>query len=247
MKKIKIFAALLLFPFLNIGLNAQNEIEAIIFETFKYAPVGTYEIKIDFKVVNISNEEQVVFEIRTTNNLPSGWQSSLCFGEFCFPSEYDSIATAPPFPEPPVQPGDTLNTSLYIFTDLVTIGTAYVQIQVGTFSNPDERITINFIITTDPTLDVNDNYLPSEYILKQNYPNPFNPSTRINYGVKENGLVILKVYNILGVELTTLVNEFKNAGTYEIDFDASQFSSGVYFYHISVNGFSQTRKMILEK
>lgn len=246
MKTLKLFCGFLIFTFFSLNLKAQD-IEVIIHETFKYEPVGIYEIIIDFEIVNVSNEEQIVFEVRTINNLPADWTSSLCFGEFCFPPEFDSIATSPPFPEPPVQPGDTLPTSLHVFTDMISVGTAYIQIQVGTFNNPEDRIIIDFVITTDPTVDVKDENIPAGYFLSQNYPNPFNPSTIINYGVKEGGLVTLKVYNILGVELAALVNEYKSAGSYDAYFDAAMLSSGVYFYRLSVNDFTQTRKMILEK
>jgi hypothetical protein len=94
---------------------------------------------------------------------------------------------------------------------------------------------------------VNENNLLNTYYLFQNYPNPFNPSTRINYNVGEPGLVQLKVYNVLGVEVASLVNEFRNTGNYSVDFNAGIYSSGVYFYSLSVNNFTQTRKMILEK
>jgi hypothetical protein len=120
-------------------------------------------------------------------------------------------------------------------------------VQVGTLSNPNVRTIIDFGITNDPSVDVKNEQIPGRYFLRQNYPNPFNPSTKINYGVKEGGLVTLKVYNILGVEVATLVNGYKPSGTYETSLNASKLSSGVYFYSLSVNGFTQTRKMILEK
>jgi hypothetical protein len=153
MKKFLLpFALLLLF---SISLKAQ-EIEVVIHNTFKYEPVGTFEIVIDFEVINISNEEQIVFEVRTLNDLPAGWFSSLCFGELTFATSIDSIATTPPFPEPPLQPGDTLDTSVHVFVDTANLpmGTAYIQIEVGTFSNPNNRFTINFIVTTDPNIPV---------------------------------------------------------------------------------------------
>jgi photosystem II stability/assembly factor-like uncharacterized protein len=87
----------------------------------------------------------------------------------------------------------------------------------------------------------------SDYSLGQNYPNPFNPSTRINYNVGEQGLVQLKVYNILGVEIATLVNEQQNSGNYTVDFDAAGFSSGVYIYTLTTGSFVDSRKMILMK
>ncbi|BDQ01667.1 S8 family serine peptidase [Ignavibacterium sp.] len=86
-----------------------------------------------------------------------------------------------------------------------------------------------------------------EYGLSQNYPNPFNPVTTINYQIKEQGLVQLKVYNLLGQEIVTLVNEFQSSGIYETLFDASNLPSGVYIYSLRVNDFIQNNKMTLLK
>jgi hypothetical protein len=246
--KIFLNNSILIFLFLLTTLVSAQDIQVITHGMIKYEPAGTLEIVFDFEVINISNLEQTVFEVRTINELPSGWSSSLCFGQLCFPPDMDSVATAPPFPEPPLQPGDTLVTSLHVFTDQGSIATAHVQIQVGTFRNPLDRIILDFTATTDPTVNVvNENNYLNSYYLFQNYPNPFNPSTRINYNVGESGLVQLKVYNVLGVEVATLVNDSKSSGNYSVDFNAANFSSGVYFYSLSVNNFTQTRKMILEK
>jgi hypothetical protein len=233
--------------FLLTPLVYAQEIQIITHGMTKYEPLGTLEIAIYFEVVNISADTQIVFEVRTINDMPTGWSSSLCFGENCFRSDIDSVATTPDFYTPPVAPGDTLETSIHVFTDMITIGTGYVQIEVGTFSNPGLRYVLDFTLTTDPSVGVQEVSFLNSYYLFQNYPNPFNPSTRINYKVGEPGLVQLKVYNVLGVEVASLVNEFKNAGNYFSDFKASGVSSGIYFYTLSINNFTQTRKMILEK
>ncbi|MBK8552910.1 MAG: T9SS type A sorting domain-containing protein [Ignavibacteria bacterium] len=89
--------------------------------------------------------------------------------------------------------------------------------------------------------------IPSQFILNQNYPNPFNPSTVIRYSLTANGFINLKVFDYLGREITTLVNEKQNAGTYEVDFNASGLSSGIYFYTMSADGFTETKRMILLK
>lgn len=94
--------------------------------------------------------------------------------------------------------------------------------------------------------------IPSQYILNQNYPNPFNPATVIRYSIPSNvngqrSNVKLVVYNNLGKELVTLVNDNQNAGTYEVDFDGSGLSSGIYFYQLTTDGFSDTKRMILLK
>jgi hypothetical protein len=89
--------------------------------------------------------------------------------------------------------------------------------------------------------------IPSEYSLEQNYPNPFNPSTTINYSVKEKGLVTLKIFDVLGNEVKTLLNEEKEAGKYSVKLDASQIASGVYFYTLQAGEFISTKKMVLLK
>ncbi|MCU7491788.1 MAG: T9SS type A sorting domain-containing protein [Ignavibacteria bacterium] len=85
------------------------------------------------------------------------------------------------------------------------------------------------------------------YSLSQNYPNPFNPSTTIRYSIPQAGRVTLKVFNVLGKEISTLVNEEKNQGSYEVKFDASQLASGIYFYQIESGSFRQVNKMLLLK
>lgn len=87
--------------------------------------------------------------------------------------------------------------------------------------------------------------IPNNFVLEQNFPNPFNPSTMIKYSLPINSYVILKIYDVLGNEIATLVNEEKPAGNYEIDFNASKLSSGVYFYTLKVGSFVETKKMIL--
>jgi hypothetical protein len=89
--------------------------------------------------------------------------------------------------------------------------------------------------------------LPIEYALEQNYPNPFNPTTTIRYQLPKDGMVTLKVYDILGAEVVTLVNEEKVAGKYEVNFNAATLASGVYIYRLSVNDFVNVKKMVLLK
>ncbi len=84
-----------------------------------------------------------------------------------------------------------------------------------------------------------------EFSLYQNYPNPFNPTTTIQYQLPQDAKATLKVYDVLGNEVATLVNEYRVAGRYEIDFDASNLSSGIYFYRIQAGNFIETKKMIL--
>jgi hypothetical protein len=89
--------------------------------------------------------------------------------------------------------------------------------------------------------------VPYGFKLEQNYPNPFNPATTIQFTIPERKMVSLRVYNLLGQEVATLVEEEKPAGSYEVVFDASELPSGSYFYKIIAGNFVETKKMILIK
>ena len=118
----------------------------------------------------------------------------------------------------------------------VTVTKNYAQ-NIQTFFNT------NF---TNGVVSVEDeNNLITDFSLFQNYPNPFNPSTSIQYAVSNRQFVSLKIYDVLGKELATLVNEEKPAGNYEVNFNASSLSSGVYFYTLRAGSFVQTKKMLL--
>jgi hypothetical protein len=89
--------------------------------------------------------------------------------------------------------------------------------------------------------------IPRTYALSQNYPNPFNPTTEMVYTLPATSRVTLKIYNILGQEVRTLVNDVQNAGRYTVRFDGGSLASGVYFYHLSAGSFNQVKKMMLVK
>ena len=119
--------------------------------------------------------------------------------------------------------------------------------------------TIEFIITDNKSVYLTKQFilqysLPTEYKLEQNYPNPFNPTTKIRYSIPSTPLslgeglgVRLIVYDILGNQVTTLVNEQKEPGYYEVDFNASQFASGVYIYRLQSGSYVSTKKMMVLK
>ena len=131
--------------------------------------------------------------------------------------------------------------------------TAYIVFQITNTTSGFPHAGSSFIIddlSWGTATDVSDEkQTPTEFSLAQNYPNPFNPSTKIRYSIPDVGSglaqTVLKVYDILGNEVATLVNEEKPAGVYEVTFDASELSSGIYFYKISAGSFNETKKMIL--
>lgn len=104
-----------------------------------------------------------------------------------------------------------------------------------------------FATSLPPVGIISYNEIPNGFSLSQNYPNPFNPKTKIRYSIAESGLVNLKIFDIRGRIAANPVNEHQNTGTYELEFDASYLSSGVYFYSIHSGNFSETKKMVLIK
>ena len=134
-----------------------------------------------------------------------------------------------------------------MYTDNTVLNgkTYYYKITSVDYSgNESEPATVTANITS---VNKENNLIPDVFSLGQNYPNPFNPVTVINYQLPVNSTAILKVYDVLGKEIVTLVNETKEAGYYSINFDASKFSSGMYFYKLQAGSFVQTKKIILTK
>lgn len=103
------------------------------------------------------------------------------------------------------------------------------------------------ILFTTTDIKPEENLLPDMIKLNNNYPNPFNPSTIISFSIPQSTFITLKVYDVLGNEIATLVNEEKTAGFYQVSFNASSLSSGVYFYTIRADNFTSTKKMLLMK
>lgn len=119
-----------------------------------------------------------------------------------------------------------------------------------------EADTIEFLITDNKSVYLTKQFIlqysvPTEYKLGQNYPNPFNPATKIRYSIPNVGsglaLTELKVYDILGNEVATLVNEQKEPGYYEVEFNASNYASGVYIYRLQAGSYVSTKKMMVLK
>lgn len=104
-----------------------------------------------------------------------------------------------------------------------------------------------YYLSDNPVGVQNGNEVSKGFELKQNYPNPFNPSTKISYSIAKSSFVNITVFDLTGKEVSVLLNENKAAGNYEINFDASHLSAGIYFYKLQAEGLTQTRKMILAK
>jgi acid phosphatase len=134
--------------------------------------------------------------------------------------------------------GTTTNQHTYSFTDNNTIE--------GIYQYRLKQIDFDGSYSFSKTVEVN-LHTPAHFELNQNYPNPFNPSTTISYSVPNASQVVIKIYNVIGKEVSTLVNESKPAGNYQVKLDAKDLPSGIYFYKIQAGNFSDVKKMILLK
>jgi len=136
--------------------------------------------------------------------------------------------------------GTTSEPTFYNFEDDITgINATALEYRL-------KQIDYNGTYNYSEIIAVN-NLAPNGFVLEQNYPNPFNPSTHIKYAIANKQFVSIKVYDVIGNEIASLVNEEKPAGTYDVTFSANNLSAGVYYYTIITDNFIQTKKMILLK
>ncbi|MBV6418974.1 MAG: hypothetical protein DAHOPDDO_00184 [Ignavibacteriaceae bacterium] len=158
--------------------------------------------------------------------------------------EWENIGFVPGF-------GTTTELKSYSFNDEnVTTGTYKYRLKQIDFDGSFEYLPIGQAGSNEIEVEVD--FTPKKFVLFQNYPNPFNPSTVITFEIpgqarNDNVLVTLKVYDILGNKIVTLVNEEKQPGVYEVEFDASTLASGMYLYKLQAGSFIQTKKMIFTK
>lgn len=125
---------------------------------------------------------------------------------------------------------------------VLSLGADDQYLFAGTISSSIWRRLLSQVVTG---LDEAANLQPKDFILEQNFPNPFNPSTKISWQSTVGSHQTLRIYDVLGTEVATLVDEFRQAGNYEVNFDSRQLSSGVYFYKLQAGSFVETKKMIL--
>lgn len=179
----------------------------------------------------------VYFSYRTVSGADTVWSPAVNL------TESDSINNTATHLAPTLATVDANHFTAFSMYD-------YVDGVTGPYS--DTTLVTNIYIApvsfeTTAVGVANDQQVVNTYSLDQNYPNPFNPATLIKYSVAERGAVSLKVYDILGNEVATLVNASKEAGTYQVNFDASKLSSGVYIYTLNAGNYTQSKKMLLMK
>ena len=148
-----------------------------------------------------------------------------------------------------------VGTKEQLYGDLANIDQIRFYVRNPQTTNTDYTILIDNVEGVDEfsqstvitDVKTENEYLPTGYNLSQNYPNPFNPTTTIQYSVQSPGHVSLKVFNLLGQEVETLVNENKNTGNYQVNFNASRLASGIYFLQMRAGSFVSVKKMVLLK
>jgi hypothetical protein len=128
------------------------------------------------------------------------------------------------------------------YTPSIIVDLSKLNLGIGSFFIPGLSTELDAITSVDDKVQT-----PKEFLLSQNYPNPFNPTTKIDYTVSEKSNVNLRVFDLLGNEVAQLVNAEKEPGVYEVNFDATDLSGGVYIYQIKAGNFIDTKKMILLK
>jgi Secretion system C-terminal sorting domain len=240
-KNLFLFFLLSIFLLLNVDMKAQQSFVCSVDTNVIIDTVGSL-MAFNIEITNTSNHSLTLIIARTENNLPPDWMSSLCYGVNCYSPDVDTIiADGDPLPA-----GDTVLCTLDV-TALNNSGTGYVHLVIGDYNNLTDTVGFDFTASTVPITSVGNADSPIKYSLQQNYPNPFNPSTRIEFSLGKEEHVNLKVYDILGNLVTTLVDENRPAGDYKISLNASNLPSGVYIYRLQTKNYTQSRKMLLLK
>lgn len=214
-----------------------------------YGDTALYSVTATKAIFKNTSSDSLTFTLaRVVNILPGPtWYSSLCVGANCYASFIDTI---PPRNSPIIKLGPNQQDTMIIDVSGNTIGTAKIVMQCWVNSNPSNYKVDTFRVYLGPVGIQNISTTIDNYNLEQNYPNPFNPITKINFSIFKTDFVTLKVYDILGNEVASLLNQEQLAGgKYSYTFNSADYnlSSGVYYYVLRTKVFSSTKKMILLK
>lgn len=198
------------------------------------------EIIIHVPIINTSSDTIIIYVLRTQNDLPADWSSSFCFDGLCFAPFVDSAASDP------ISPGDTVDFSLDVYTDTIP-GTATFRIVAKNIANPSDSIAVVLVASTDLSSIKNSGQVVKTFSLFQNYPNPFNPTTTISFELINRSFTTLKIFDILGRDVASIINKELESGYHEYNFSATDFKlhSGVYYYQLTAGSYQETKKMMV--
>ncbi|HPN38763.1 MAG TPA: T9SS type A sorting domain-containing protein [Melioribacteraceae bacterium] len=247
-------------------LNTGNDLFCgVLQRVYKYDLANTSWIRMSTGLPNSSVNSLAYFDDNSTKYLAAGFYSSV--SEFAISSDYglNWIIADNALPNVPIYSVSAVNNVLLVGNDYGV----YISYDKGNnwsdFSQGFTGASYSTFLTkglnsifvlykggvwkrdiSDFITSVEDNFINNfHYSLFQNYPNPFNPSTTISFILPTSGFVSLKVFDSLGKEVTTLINEEKQAGSHSINFDAKNLSSGIYYYKLTTGNFIETKKMVL--
>ena len=196
---------------------------------------------------NVSDEAITVAILRTVNNIPQSWNSSICVGMTCYSPSIDSIAIE-------ISADDSTGCGLSI--QIIGQGEGVIQLHFFNIDDTSDSTNVDISINSTPTVSIHENEpekdLAKKFALGANYPNPFNPSTSISYVLKENGMVSLLIYDMRGRLVRTLSEGKQNSGYHAMDWNGTDgqgrpVSAGPYIYTIQVDNEVDTKKMTLLK
>jgi agmatine/peptidylarginine deiminase len=205
--------------------------------------IGVYEpIFISHSAIRSATTSMPNYEVKALIQTKSGVSNAKCFWTTDTTAGFTPItmtSTADTFrayiPQQPV------NTKIYYYIQATSVSGRSISKPI-TAPSGNYRFTVQ-----EPTIAGNGNTILLKYELGQNYPNPFNPSTNIKFAISKSGFVSLKIYDVLGREVSALINEFRQAGEYSVEFNANNFTSGIYFYKITSGDYTEVKKMVLMK
>jgi PKD repeat protein len=230
----------------HFGLGNASTVDSVIIDY----PSGQRKILTNLAVNNFYTDEEEI----PSNYLRANFRADSITGEEQLTVQFSDLSIADHSNPVTAWEWDFNNDGTIDATDenpsftYTQIGDYSVKLVVSTSTATDTILRENYISVTPITgVEGETSQLPNEFNLYQNYPNPFNPSTTIKYTVAEETFVNLKVYNMLGAEVATLVNEKKTPGLYELNFGGENLPSGVYVYRIEAENFSASKKMLLIK
>jgi len=200
--------------------------------------------------INHSNDGDILIKLQNLSNSTSLSQFNGTGGQNYTNTLFDDSATIPITQGTPPFTGTFKPQGLLaIFNNQQMAGDWLLRIYDMNAGNQGTLLNwcIQFKYQSSIGVNLISNVIPDKYLLYQNYPNPFNPVTNIKYQIANNSFVSLKIYDILGKEVATLVNEKLKAGIYEAKFDAGNIPSGIYFYKLVSDSYSETKRMVLIK
>jgi hypothetical protein len=243
-----ILSALLFLAISSVNIFSQTiTFTRIGPETITISDTNAYEGYI-YALLNTSVTTNIRL-IRTIEDLTSGWQplgTALCNYQACFPPEADTIIAE----YTPAASDDTCSFHFYCRNDsnIFVQGAGHIRVRAELVSNPSTFVELDFRANTPQTIGITQlSTIVKEFTLGQNYPNPFNPVTNINFSIPKSEFVSLRVYDILGREVKALVSQNLTQGEYEVNFDASGLSSGMYYYSLRAGEYVSVKKMVLVK